>query len=532
MYKLMLVDDEEDVREGLLQEIDWEALGFVVVETAENGQEAIECIERSEPDIVVTDIHMPFMNGLQLAEWVRSHDPSIKIMILTGYDEFEYAQKAIKLQIDEYVLKPFSAADLKAALIKVKQQMDQEAAEKNNLITLKEHYIKSLPVLHRVFLSSLIARKCSLDEIRDKCERYELDISGSTYMVSAIQMDNNHQEENRYLLQFAVFNIAEEIVMKHRYGQVFMHHDHVVVLSISTTEDDGIISQETMDVLEEILQNVHRFLKITVTIGAGTVVRGLTELSSSYQEAVQALHYRLIHGNHRVIWIQDVEVKRENPLVFDDLKEQALIRCMKVGTMEEAQQMMDELFVIVESAPVSLQDFQIYWIEIWTAMMKVAKDMDVNYEQLFGSSTHPMMEIYQCNNALEAKNRMSHLCMKLMNCIAVERQTGYKKLVDEAKSYMKLHYAEQDISIHTVCKQLHISTGYFSHIFKKEAKTTFVNYLVDLRMEAAKELLRSTDLKAFEIGEKVGYSDPNYFSFSFRKRYGLSPKEYRNHDRG
>lgn len=532
MYKLILVDDEEDVREGVLHEIDWESLGFTVVETAENGQEAMEYIERLQPDIVVTDIHMPFMNGLQLAEWIRCHDPSMKIMILTGYDEFEYAQKAIKLQIDEYVLKPFSASDLQAALVKVKQQMDQEVAEKNNLLTLQDHYRKSLPVLQHVFLSSLLTGKCSLEDIQEKCERYEMDLSGIAYLVSAIQMDHNKEEKNRYLLQFAICNIAEELVLKHMPGRVFIHHDHVIVLTMSVSQQEEGMSQETIMIVEEILQSVHRFLKLTVTIGVGTVVNDLYELASSYQEAVQALHYRLIHGNHRVIWIEDVEAKRVNPLVFDDMKEQALIRCMKVGTIEEAQAMMGEFFDVVEFSTVSLQDFQIYWIEIWTVMMKVAKDMDVNYEQFLGGAVHPLMEIYQCNNALEAKNWMLQQCMKIMNCIAVERQTGYKKLVDNAKAYMKLHYADLDISIHTVCRHLHISTGYFSHIFKKEAKTTFVSYLLELRMEAAKELLRSTDLKAFEIGEKVGYADPNYFSFSFRKRFGLSPKEYRNRDRG
>ncbi|MCY7488047.1 response regulator [Paenibacillus alvei] len=533
MYKLILVDDEEDVREGVLHEIDWESLGFSVVETAENGQEAMEYIERLQPDIVVTDIHMPFMNGLQLAEWIRSHDPSIRIIILTGYDEFEYAQKAIKLQIDEYVLKPFSALDLQAALVKVKQQMDQEVAEKNNLRTLQDHYRKSLPVLQHVFLSSLLTGKCFLEDIQEKCARYEMDLSGSAYLVSAIQMDHNKEEKNRYLLQFAVCNIAEELMLKHMPGRVFIHHDHVVVLTMSISQEEERMSRETIGLVEEILQSVHRFLKITVTIGVGTVVNDLSELASSYQEAVQALHYRLIHGNHRVIWIEDVEAKRVNPLVFDDMQEQALIRCMKVGTIEEAQSMIDELFAIVESSKeVSLQDFQIYWIEMWTAMMKVAKDMDVNYEKVLGSAVQPLMEIYHCNNASEAKNWMLQRCLKIMNCIAVERQTGYRKLVDEAKAYMKLHYADPNISIHTVCRHLHISTGYFSHIFKKEAKTTFVSYLLELRMEAAKELLRSTDLKAFEIGEKVGYADPNYFSFCFRKRFGLSPKEYRNRDRG
>ena len=161
MYNLILVDDEEDVREGLLQEIDWESYGFQVVERAENGKEAMEQIEKVMPDIVVTDIHMPFMNGLQLAEWVRKTYPSIKIIILTGYDEFEYAQKAIKLHIDEYVLKPFSASDLMEALTKVKQQMDKELFDMQNLNALREKYQKSLPVLQSVFLSSLITRPCS-----------------------------------------------------------------------------------------------------------------------------------------------------------------------------------------------------------------------------------------------------------------------------------------------------------------------------------------------------------------------------------
>ncbi|MFD0618763.1 response regulator [Paenibacillus sp. GCM10027629] len=529
MYNLILVDDEEDVREGLMQEIDWESYGFQVVERAENGKEAMELIEKVMPDIVVTDIHMPFMNGLQLAEWVRKTYPSIKIIILTGYDEFEYAQKAIKLQIDEYVLKPFSASDLMEALLKVKRQMDKELFDMQNLNALREKYHKSLPVLQSVFLSSLITRSLSEMEIHEKCAQYDLHLLGTCYMVSVIQIDNHRLEQgDAYLLQFAMLNIADEIVQNHCHGHVFILHNHVVVLSMLEHHDNNCLSEVTIGVLEEIRLNVHKFLKLTVTIGVGSIQSSLSELHESYPDAIQALNYRLLLGNDRVIWIQDVETKRHNPLIFDEMKEQALIRCIKVGMADEAQEMIQLLFHVVEDARISIQDFQIYCIEILMAIIRVAKDMEVELETLFGSSQLPIAEIYKCNNVLEARQWITDICLQLMDHIAVGRQTSYKNLVDEAKAYIKQHFAESDMSIQRICQHLHISAGYFSSIFKKEVKSTFVNYLLDLRMEAAKELLRTTDLKAFEIAERVGYSDPNYFSFCFRKKFGMSPKDYRN----
>jgi len=152
MYKLILAEDEEDVREGIIGQINWERYGFEIVEQAENGREAADAIDRLLPDVVVTDIQMPFMNGLQLAEWIRKYHPNTKIIILTGYDEFEYAQKAIKLQIDEYILKPFSSQELIDVLLKVRGTIEAEIAEKENIYVLSEHYRKSLPVFQNLLI--------------------------------------------------------------------------------------------------------------------------------------------------------------------------------------------------------------------------------------------------------------------------------------------------------------------------------------------------------------------------------------------
>jgi len=538
MYKLLLVDDEADVREGLMQEINWGEEGFEVVGIAENGKEALELIEKYMPDVVVTDIKMPFMDGMQLSEAVRKQYPTTKIIILTGFDEFEYAQKAIKLHIDEYVLKPFSAQDLLQAIDKVKEKIAEEIAEKENIHALQEHYRESLPVLREVFLASLINRVLPESEIREKASNYQIDLDGKHYLLCTISMDHPGEHarfsltKEKELLLFAILNITEEVISRDHRAIVFIHQDRVVILMIFNEGKQQDLLVNTLPVLEEIRLSVEKYLRHTVTVGVGTLCRELTEIPYSYEGSISALDYRLILGNNRVICIDDVEERSEDQLRFDELKEQALIRCLKVGTLSELKEIVEELCSDIAHAHVSIKDCQIYLLEILTTILKVAKSANLNVDEILGSSVHLFAEINKFHTLREASDWIIGVCTKIMNSIANERQSSYKHLVEKAIAYTKEHFHESDISINKVCSHLHISTGYFSSIFKKETKMTFVSYLMQIRMEAAKEYLRTTDLKAFEIAEKVGYADPNYFSFSFRKMCGMSPKEYKNSARG
>ncbi|NQX49873.1 response regulator [Paenibacillus tritici] len=548
MYKLILAEDEEDVREGIIAQIDWEEYGFEVVEQAENGREAADAIDRLLPDVVVTDIQMPFMNGLQLAEWVRSRHPNTKIIILTGYDEFEYAQKAIKLQIDEYILKPFSSRELIDVLLKVRAQIETEIAEKENVFVLSEHYRKSLPLLREQFLSSLISRRLRSAEIAEKSAEYGINLTGELFQSSVISIDYIRPERtpgvqevrpvslrdtgDRNLQLFAVLNIAEEICQKHEFGKVFIHRDDVVLLSVSQSPEESDITGRTFAILEEICQNVQRFLKLTVTAGAGTVCKAPSMLFNSFGDALQALDYRLILGNNRVIWIEDVESRSSQMPAYDELAQQSLIRTIKLGTAQELREVVDELFGGLDTAQVSTQDYQIFLLEIITSILRVAKESGSETNDFIGPGLTSLSDMNKFNNMGEARQWIITVCSRLMNTIASERQSSYKQLIDQAKEYIRSHYEESDMSIGRVCQHLHISTGYFSSIFKKEMKMTFVSYLLQIRLEAAKELLRSTELKAFEIAERIGFADPNYFSFCFRKKYGQSPKEYKNSSRG
>jgi two-component system, response regulator YesN len=545
MYKLILVDDEEDVREGLTQEIGWEQFGFEVVGTAENGKEAYELIERLVPDVIVSDIMMPFLDGLSLAKLVRENYPDIKIILLTGFDEFEYAKKAVTLQIEEYVLKPFSSQELIDAIVKVKSQIDAEMAEKENIHQLLQHYKESLPILRNSFLTSLITKRFEQSEVIEKLNNYSISLHGNLFTVSAVRIDqlfplhagSNGQESrhhagdesgDREFQLFAVLNLAEEICNKRGMGLTFLHNDHVVVLTASSEDKTNTAIEKTLTLLEEIRLTAEKHLKFSITIGVGTVTSNVTSLKDSYEEALIALDYRLILGNNRIIYIADIENRTVEKPKFDEQKEQDLIRYIKMGSLSEIKGLIESFFHEIESAKISYKDYQIYLLEILITILKMAQNSSRGTDPILDNHGILFSEMQKLNNLQEAKNWILDLCQHVMSSIETDRLSNSKNLVHLAKKYIQEHYHESDINVTKVCHHLHISSGYFSYIFKKEMKATFLNYLLKIRMEAAKDLLGTTDFKSFEVAEKVGYSEPNYFSFCFKKYYGLTPKELRS----
>ncbi|MDK2934831.1 MAG: two-component system, response regulator YesN [Clostridiales bacterium] len=548
MYKLILVDDEEEVRKGIVKKIDWGQYGFEIIGEAENGIEALEIAEKVVPDVVVTDIKMPFMDGLTLSKKLREKFPTTKIIILTGFDEFEYAQKAINLDIVEYILKPISSKEMIDMLVRVKAKIDEEIAQKKNIETLKEHYKKSLPLLKEKFLGSLITSRINKDEILEKSHNYGLNLHGKGFVVTALSADldtattiNSDDRDGKHfketttfgisegkeITKFAVLNISEEIVNKYGSGIVFLHNDYIVIIFTSENDNRDALMGKALFILEEIRQCMEKYHHFTVTIGVGTFCKDIVNISYSYENAITALDYRLILGNNRVICIEDVEPQCSKRVVFDELKERSLMSCIKVGTTEEIIETVEALFKEIMDEKTSFQDYQIYLLEILTTILKIAKDLNVDMDNLFGVNYNLFVEMYKFKDLKEVKGWLIGMCTKIKSFISKERKDTCKLLVKRATEYLNHHYHENDITIDKICKLLYISPTYFSTIFKKETKLTFVNYLTHVRMEAAKELLRSTDLKTFEIAQKVGYSEPNYFSYCFKKIFGISPSEYR-----
>lgn len=543
MYRVLLVDDEEDVREGLVLEIDWEALGLRIVGLAENGREALELAERVEPDIVITDISMPFMNGLELAHELRRHNPLIKLVILTGYDEFDYARQAVSLSVDEYLLKPFSAGHLTELLTRLRSQMAADVAERENLRKLKEYYHNSLPLLQSNFLASLLYRQRSEDYVHDKARQLDLDLTGFRYSISVLTLHKNETDrrsgqtgeeaddtaivlwKDAELKQFAALNIASEVWNEFGAGYVFWHQDMIVLLFI---DRDGLNERELerQEALDRVLRSMNHYLRLAVTIGAGSLVDSLGLLTHSYTDAMLALDYRLVPGTDRLIYIDEVERRAGGQLRFDELKQQMLTRCLKAGTEDELEEALDTIFAEVTRQHGS-HDIQLYLIEVVTTVWKATLSSGEELEELFGAGFQVYAELLKLAGLEEAKRRLRDICQLVQRRIASGRQHAYRDMIDQALQYTKAHYRDPELSIQKVCSHLHISQGYFCSIFKKEVQLTFLQYLMQLRMEEAKRLLRSTGLKSFEIAAEVGFAEPNYFSFCFKKQVGVSPKEYR-----
>ena len=540
LYKLLIVDDEPEVTEGLEEAIDWERYRITGIYTATNGKEAIELFDRIEPDIVVTDISMPYLNGLQLTEWLKEHFPLTKVIIISGYDDFQYAKQAIHLQVEEYLLKPFSNTQLLESIMKVIAMIDQEREAVMNMKTLQEHYRVSLPVIREKFLISLMTRRLPLYLIEQRAVKYNLNLAGEGYIISLISINHdNHEIDDETspslvncndidLKLFAVTNVATELWQSERWGYIFVHQDEVVLLTIDQVGDPHQKMIETMNTLQRILQNIQKYLRMSVVISVGTYTASLDQLKLGYDSARSGLDYRRLIDHNSIICIDDIEKNVQSRLSFDEYKEQQFIRAIKLGTDSELQEAISAIVDEIDSTQATVSEYEQYFLEIITALHRLMKSFDASIGGPWNEGSSLLLQYQSLKSMEETKMWFSELCHNLHQSIASTRQNASQKLVEEAIYYTKENYTLTDLSIATLCQQLHISAGYFSGLFKKATQLTYGAYLVKVRMEMAQQLLRTTDLKSFEIADKVGYSDPNYFSIAFKKFTGISAKEYRN----
>ncbi|MCR8657295.1 response regulator transcription factor [Paenibacillus endoradicis] len=540
MYKLLIVDDEPEVTEGLEVGIDWESNRISSVYTAINGNDAIELFDRVEPDIVVTDISMPFMNGLQLTEWLKQHYPITKVIIISGYDDFQYAKQAIHLQVEEYLLKPFSNDQLLTAINKVIATIDLEREAVLNMKTLQDHYRISLPVIREKFLISLMTRRLPLYLIEQRAEKYNLNLEGKGYIISLISInhDNNDIDDEPSLSLvdsndidlklFAVTNVATELWQSEQLGNIFVHQDEVVLLTIDQVGDPQAKMVETVNTLQRILQSIQKYLRMSAIISVGTYTTTLDQLKHGYDSARSGLDYRRIIDHNSIICIDDIEKNVQSRLYFDEYKEQQFIRAIKLGTDRELQQAISAIVDEIDHTQATVSEYEQYFLEIITAVHRLMKSLDASIGGQWSEGTSLLLQYQSLKSLEETKTWFSELCHNLHQSIASTRQNTSQKLVEEAIHYTKEHYMQTDLSITTLCLQLHISPGYFSGLFKKATQLTYGAYLLKIRMEMAQQLLRTTDLKSFEIADRVGFSDPNYFSLTFKKYTGVSAKDYRN----
>ncbi len=532
LYRIILVDDEEEVRKGIIRKIDWEALGFQVVGDAENGQDALEKIEQLEPDVVMTDIRMPYMDGLTLTSWIRQKYPSVKVLIFSGFDDFEYAQKAIKLNVTEYILKPVNVEELTRILNRVRENLDQEIEQRRDVDLLRESYLSSLPILRELFLNDMVRGNMPAENIRQKLEEYKIDILGAEkWLTAVINVENEASEETgltlhqeKELIPISVKSLLEDNLKD--YCRFTAFNSAVGVTLIAAV--DGERKQTSLiDLLGDICKEIKRILQVTVTIGIGYFSRELEQLPAAYQSAVDALGYREIVGTGKTIYINDMEPVSRGKLQLETRDEADLIAVVKFGTREKIEAAAKNFAARMEGARVHMRQLQVYQMSIINCLIRLMQQQDLELGAMFGTDEMYGKVIYGNMKPEEFASVITEVGCRMNEAMNRERDKTAKKVILEAKQYILDHYQDPELSVDVMCRQLHMSPAYFSTVFKRETGQTYIAYLTEVRLDKAVELLNTTDDKTYVIAQKVGYQEQNYFSYVFKKRFGISPTKFR-----
>lgn len=525
-YTLLLVDDEEEVIQIILKKIHWEELGFSVIGHADNGVKALEMIEEFQPDVVMTDIKMPYIDGMELCKHIRAEFPETKVLFFTGFDEFEYAKEAIHLEIEEYILKPLNASELTNVLARLKRKMDQEMAEKRSVEILQAHYLESLPFLKANFYSSLIEGRVREEEISKYLSDYQITFTGDFFccLVVHTTIPKASDEMNPQLLRTSVYKQTKEHLAEKWPMKCFTYLDDTILIAQFVHENQV---SELTDECDKFCRYLQRILGVSVTVGIGQVCETLMELPKSYRSAREAISYRVLYGSARAINIQ--EIAPQDASVSDTLDDEelsSLFQTIRLGTEEDIQKSVHTYFYHVFSNVTSLQQHQIAVMELMSALYRFAVNNDIQIEDF----SEEIRALYSRLLDLEPnglKEWLLHISLLFHDRIVNERSKSTKSVIRKAKEYVHNNYRDEELSLDKICEVLGVSNSYFSTIFKKETGNSFIGYLTDYRMEKAARKLVETDEKSYMIAKSVGYTDPNYFSYVFKRRFGVSPSKYR-----
>ena len=525
-YKVILVDDEAEVIDMIEKKIHWNDLGFEVAGSATNGVKALELVEKLQPDVVLTDIKMPYMDGLELSRRLNREYPNIYIMLCTGFDEFEYAKEAVHLEIKEYMLKPVNATELSESLTNLKHTLDREREEKLNVKKLNDYFQEVLPKLQSNFFISLIEGRVEKRDYERFLQAYQVDMKGPLFSCVIFHTSENHVPEgmNPLLLSMSVEREIKQRLMDQWNCQEFIYMGNTLLILELDAEDK--ITQIT-DACDRFCRWAYRIMGAVVTAGIGTVCDSLYEISLSYERAREAVSYRVLYGTKRAINIGEIVPKEQiKPVQSEESRMQTLLRAIRIGDSAEIERAAHKEMEKLHKNTETMSQYNLATMEIVSGFFKFCTDNSLDFNKISGNRQNIYEKVSQMDeSSLTAWIvQMSETISEKLKCA---RNSSARRLIVEAQNIVKERYMEADISLDEVCAVLGVSNSYFSSVFKKEAGKSFISYLTDYRMDIAAEMILNTDEKSYTIAEKVGYLDANYFSYVFKKKFGVSPSKYR-----
>lgn len=531
MFKLMIVDDELLMRMGIRSMVDWESHGFVLAGEASNGKEALDLALQVEPDLIITDIKMPLMDGLQLIREATKSLIGCKFAILTYFNEFGYAKEALQLGAVDYLIKSeITPAGIIQLLEDVRQRLREDKAQ-SELIDRLPDYSESLSHLKENLFKEMISGLLEAGEAALKAEQLQVRVRSNELAVVKFCIDffeeirKKYVEKDEKLLRFSVLNILEEIIPGRWNKEIVIESSSEYLLILNTPQPDIDSARAELEQLcGDIQQAMMDFMNITFSVGISSVVRDLSCLKAAYREADRALRRRFYSGTGRILFFEEDEAgpsKEEPTFILSEEWERAFRNAVKSNHEAKWIKILDDFRRKLADEQAAERDIRESYIRLTEII-----GSEVSYAcrtRLHQTDISP----YKAMLSAETWDEVHRIvCDYAAQCVAADHQLPGKSYADMAVDLIRRFYAE-DISLISVAGQINVNPSYLSRVFKQEKGENFVSFLTRVRIEQAKSYLESRKYKVSEVADKVGYHNYPYFSKLFKKYVGISPEEYR-----
>ncbi len=533
VFKVFLVEDEIVVREGLRNNILWERYGFTYAGDASDGEMALPLIREIKPDLLITDIKMPFMDGLALSELVRKELPRTKIVIISGYDDFSYAQQAIRMGVEQYMLKPVTKDKMVQILDELHKKMEAEEQQEEYLRQFQREAQAYETFSRKRFFEQIVSGSLSVSEIYETAKEMDMDINAQAYNIVFLSLNSAGHNGSRP--EGYTDTLAK---LQDRVTQFFLNRPELLLFrwnlntyAVMVKGDQSDIAERSEDCLRGISEICREaWDEINWYLAGGTPVTRISALPQCFTEANRIISYRHLCPEKHIL-SEDCIVdfrKRDDKRrdVGENVVDPELIRnFLSDGSEDEIDNFVEQLLNYVGEDTVASLLFSRYLaMTICFAAAEYLEGIGYDPEVFLTPELRSMSKSAEPDNI---RGYVHELLKQAIELRDRESKRQKRDLLIQAIAYIDEHYFEESISLNKVAKEVNISPNYLSAVFSQEVGQTFVEYLTMKRIGEAKRLLRQTDKRSNEVAFSVGYKDPHYFSFVFKKTTGLSPREYR-----
>ena len=542
MLKTFLVEDEVVIREMIKKMIPWEQYGFELAGEAADGEMALPLILKSKPDLLITDIKMPFMDGLTLCRLVKKELPDIRIVILSGYDDFNYAKQAISIGVEDYLLKPITKNAFIERLKEIHNRYEHEKTQREYYEKFRLEMQEYEKNASRDFFETLVRADSDLAELYRRADKLNLDIVAEAYNILIFTPDTSEGNYNSYEecsdWEAEVQDKINTYFLNHPVAILFRHQVFSYAILVKGQKDTiEKNTEECVKAIQDIMDQTER--RTDWFIAVGKSADRLSMLGHSYRTAVRANSFRYLYDGH-ILDYQSLEAQKENPsdsrredsvqlrnVNINALNPAILQKFLSSGLAEEVDDFIRDYFNAIGQEPMGSLVFRNYVVlNVRFSVLSFLKKLGCDDSEISGQEMENIMD--ETGKTIEAA--VAYCGKILKKAIALRDENAG----DQNRSVLKLavdfidhNYMDEEISLNKAAHVANVSANHFSALFSQNMGPTFTEYLTDLRMSKAKELLRCTAMRSSEIAGEVGYKDAHYFSYLFKKTQGMTPSEYR-----